>query len=872
MSKKKLAGIKERSWFERHLNWTMVLTWAGSYLISFIVAVLGMLISPNISDDAIIVVLAITSLLVTIAGGWWVLRKKNRSLAWLLICWTWFFLLIQNHSLMRDEYGRTVADYNKAIADHSRVIELNPSDAQAYYNRSLDYQNKGQVPEAVSDLEKCIGLSTDRKLTEAAQQTLSEIRDSLSVECGRRLTTEQKVERISKKKIAGIIVVSTICLIIVIAIVGSLVTTPPTNTTPSVITGKIVVGTKVEVAQSTIGTAGGTITVNKPGDVLDGYQLQVPANSYDSSRTFQVSYAPIKSHSFGGDFHPISPLIDVENGGGYSNEIMTVKIPVQIPDGDFAMAFFYDSATGELEGMPLVTEDQNSVTVATRHFTNYLVAAIEKYKLEGVVKSGFLPGFDDWQFPNMGSYLEPEGHCAGQSITAMWYYYEKFLKGSHQLYGLYNYSTPEVWEDDIYAYRLASVIQHDYDINLDTLVYQFMLNYSRNMTAQQQVNAFAYAILATGQPQFVGLLDTIKGGGHAMIVYRVDNGNLSVADPNYPGNLTRKIEFANNQFVPYYSGDNKQTIDEGYVKEYNQILYMSISALIDSSQIASRWGEMENQTVGNGQFPEYTLLASENGGTPRELKDGFTTDKNTLTIEATEETGTIFSSLLGTSIYQEDHWLQVNSYKNPVVDTSSKVTLKEGKNKLGIWVCARMVNADATAFWTWVDFQWITVTYTPSAIPQVTIVNALIKAVWYPDEVVPQGVTGWGSYEYEGSVTLDFGGLTITDSDIIDGILVGAYLTPKNFSELQQEFYFIQFPSRGFDSYDIQPNVPLHQVTFEFSASGELFIQNDKPAPKVLTIKGLHLEVRPSIPVPLLPGQKGPIDFEVDFDIVISSQ
>jgi len=232
--------IRERNWFERHLNWTMVLAWLGTYVVSFFVASLVVLANPYVSEDALLVILVIANVAVVIAVGQWVLRKKNRSLAWLLISWTWFFLLIENHSFMRDERGRTAADYerlieldphnadayhergdfyyetdqygkaitdyskaleldpayssayfnrayaygeigqyDKAIAGYSKVIELSPSDAQAYYNRGLDYQNKGEVPKAVSDLEKCVGLSTDPQLTEDARQALSEARNSL---------------------------------------------------------------------------------------------------------------------------------------------------------------------------------------------------------------------------------------------------------------------------------------------------------------------------------------------------------------------------------------------------------------------------------------------------------------------------------------------------------------------------------------------------------------------------------------------------------------------------------------------------------------------------------------------------------------------
>ena len=233
------APLKERNWFERHLNWTMVLAWLSTYPITFIVASLVILANPYISDDAFVVILVIANLAVTVAVGRWVLKKKNRSMWWLLISPFIFFLLIENNSAIQDEYGRTKADYDravaldrdnadacfkrgdaydeldeyekaitdynktieldpnhalaylnrgcaygeigeygKAIADYNKVIELDPDDADAYYSRGLAYRKKGEGPKAASDLEKCIGLSTDPELTKNAQQVLSKIKNS----------------------------------------------------------------------------------------------------------------------------------------------------------------------------------------------------------------------------------------------------------------------------------------------------------------------------------------------------------------------------------------------------------------------------------------------------------------------------------------------------------------------------------------------------------------------------------------------------------------------------------------------------------------------------------------------------------------------
>jgi endogenous inhibitor of DNA gyrase (YacG/DUF329 family) len=233
------APLKEKSWFERHLNWTTVLAWLGTYPITFIVASLVILANPYISDDAFVVILVIANLAVIVAVGRWVLRKKNRSMWWLLISPSIFFLFIENKSAIQDERGRTTADYGKAIelnpsnadayyergdaydelgeyekaiadyntaieldpnhalayynrgcaygemgeygkaiADYNKAIELDPNDAHAHYNRGVAYREKGEAPKAVSDMEKCIRLSTDPELTEAAQQALYEIKKS----------------------------------------------------------------------------------------------------------------------------------------------------------------------------------------------------------------------------------------------------------------------------------------------------------------------------------------------------------------------------------------------------------------------------------------------------------------------------------------------------------------------------------------------------------------------------------------------------------------------------------------------------------------------------------------------------------------------
>ena len=51
--------------------------------------------------------------------------------------------------------------YEYAIEDFTKVIQLNPNDADAYYNRSVAYRIKGKVDHAIEDYNRAIQLNPD---------------------------------------------------------------------------------------------------------------------------------------------------------------------------------------------------------------------------------------------------------------------------------------------------------------------------------------------------------------------------------------------------------------------------------------------------------------------------------------------------------------------------------------------------------------------------------------------------------------------------------------------------------------------------------------------------------------------------------------
>ena len=78
-----------KSWFQRHLNWTWVLmTVLGCFVLGFIAGIVIGIVDPyglSYSDGTIDIIALCIGLVVQLVVGGWVLRQKSRSLWWLLI-------------------------------------------------------------------------------------------------------------------------------------------------------------------------------------------------------------------------------------------------------------------------------------------------------------------------------------------------------------------------------------------------------------------------------------------------------------------------------------------------------------------------------------------------------------------------------------------------------------------------------------------------------------------------------------------------------------------------------------------------------------------------------------------------------------------
>ncbi len=463
-------------------------------------------------------------------------------------------------------------------------------------------------------------------------------------------------------------------------------------------------GPETSAGEANIGPTGGDVLIKKPGDPLDGLKITVPPGAYGGEHHFEVSHRPITGHTLGQHFHPVSPLVTVKSGGDYAQKTMTIRIPARVPDGHFALAFFFDPATGELEGLPLVKLEADAVTCLTRHFSTIVVSSIDKKELtQATVDTGFAPGKDDWQFSNDGTFFTPYGECAGMCLSALWYWCEKGRHNpSRRLYGLYDndglgFRTPGFGYDDTLGQRLTSVLQKELDF--DNLLADAFFHMGQISPTLVQCS-FTYSMLLTKQPQLVGLLR--KGGGHAVIAYKLSGNTLSVADPIFPGksNSLREVVFESGRFKPYSSAANTRELARGEGRSYDTILYMAKSALLPWPQAAARWRELETGTIGSTAFPALRILQQTAPGKTEELKDDAVTDKPQIELSIAVD-GPFALPDFRIYRFRNDKWTPW--------EKGGRVDLEPGVNKLGIY--AFYWSQEKPPDRLWAAFRWIDVNY-----------------------------------------------------------------------------------------------------------------------------------------------------------------
>jgi len=512
----------------------------------------------------------------------------------------------------------------------------------------------------------------------------------------------------------------------------------PVSTSSLTSAGTLDLGDAVPVASATIGPDGGRVEVSSPGDPLDGLIIEVPAGSYEGEVSVTVTSREVQGHSLGPSFNPAAPLIDIRGPETPSDELLTLSIPIEIEEDEFAMAFAYDAGKGEVSGLGLLESTRSKVVAGTWGIglIRVLVSAIEVEALDGNVDTGFQHGVHDWHIPNFSSYLSPGGVCAGMNLAALYYFLEELGPPLHGRYDNHDngyVSTPWLWSDDEQALRLASVVQNA--IDWDNWAFRFWGAYRHWLNDRMTFRALAYALLATGKPQTVSVRGWDAGGSpvhHSLVCYKKEGTTFFVSDPNFPlgmegGAEERTITFQDmmSGFQPYRSA----AVTGGPPVTFTEVAFWPYQAFLDWSILGQLWDQLERGRVGDSEFPMYELAVRQadlEGW--EELLPNYESKSKDIVVRARDADFTAI--------------LHVRDANGQVLGTNTQVDieLQDGDNWLGFEVLGGIQEGDSV-WLRWVGFDWIKVIHEPPVAVAPSVVGPGERL--QPSPEIPAGTLVW---------------------------------------------------------------------------------------------------------------------------------
>jgi len=399
------------------------------------------------------------------------------------------------------------------------------------------------------------------------------------------------------------------------------------------------------VNRAPIPSSGGTIAVDRPGSPLHGMRVILGDGAYPTTSQWTITEEP--------DIRPVLPAGIVQattafrigNEHGFADDPFIIGIPVDLAEGEVPTAFMQDPVTGALELVPPLglDEDGRHLWVMTRHVSRahmapprpsglasfasapagtvalntafgdeirfFLVKTAELSGPFGIVHTSFVPGVDDWEFPNYGSQLSPRGFCAGSTITAMYYHYFQKAAGGPLFNRFKRFDEPDFWIDNPLGIRLASVVQEnlswkgyaDHRWQNSLLPAATANEYSRSFL---QVVNLATAMRVTGLPQQLAVHNDDMTSGHALIAYGMRDGTVLVADPNAPGE-SREIRWGGSHWV--YGEDwepfSFAEVVNGPEDVYTKVWPVGVSTLINTEKLHGFWADFQAGTIGDAEFP-----------------------------------------------------------------------------------------------------------------------------------------------------------------------------------------------------------------------------------------------------------------------------
>jgi hypothetical protein len=414
---------------------------------------------------------------------------------------------------------------------------------------------------------------------------------------------------------------------------------------PAVTISATAVAAELVLTTQVVSSAGGTITVNRPGSTLHGASLQFGAGAVAGATSVTLLESSVAGVQLPAGVQAVSSGLGIASSGGRLQGGALVTFPATPVSGKLLMVALANPRTGAVTLLPLTSQDPQSVGAALPSLNSTalpglrasmssdneltaltLLVAINEELLAVDYNTGFRPSVDSWDFPAMALadlpflYRVNDGSYSysvlydGWISTALWYYVNKKKTGSPKLNGLTQEAAGEPLSSRL-GIRWAALAEKDVPpVNqVGSLVVKEWTDWAtddRKRFSWLQFRAIKALMLTTlKNPVPVVLLDTdnpdqFNDESHPFaIAYKTVGNMLHLVSPLDPGSEI---------IVPFSETEGMAPFGiqtpGGAIMTVRAIAGVHYVNVVDDAKLSAQWSRVADETIGKAEgWPTPTL-------------------------------------------------------------------------------------------------------------------------------------------------------------------------------------------------------------------------------------------------------------------------
>ncbi|MEO8452270.1 MAG: hypothetical protein ABI647_20940 [Gemmatimonadota bacterium] len=403
------------------------------------------------------------------------------------------------------------------------------------------------------------------------------------------------------------------------------------------------------ILDNSFGPGGGSVTLNKPGNPLNGMQITVPAGAFGSANHLTVGYGDSTGAPRKAGLRLASPVMTIGSDAPLAAGGAPIKlsIPVALLPGEWPIAILFNRATGAIETLPTIPVGTTGVIAFTRVLDGtdlappgpaaaslrvaspaaapagqpplaiqLVIGAVAYSALQKDFDTGYRPSTDDWEFDNIITAIPSavQGEAiSGLAVASAWYF-SQFKQSK----GALNKQFQEAKDVELSNPRglklgvLAALAVDRQAIQ----TYNDALLTAAGITGGLTLDSLAFlsikaGIFTTGRPQVLIAADpkSLTTPFEPLLAYGTTGNDVDVTlGTNASGvNAPRRITLTAGRFAAFNWGVKSPETDQLTTYRMPNVFVTGLTSGIPASRLNQLWQDFFNKTIAVAEAPSFVV-------------------------------------------------------------------------------------------------------------------------------------------------------------------------------------------------------------------------------------------------------------------------